>query len=143
MNTRITASLVVCVAAAGVAVGALALEPDDPPATTAAGAPTTATDEQPGGYGAATGDDAGGGTDGATLEIRDFTFAATNVAPGGQVVVANADSATHTATAQDGTFDSGDVPGGGTTTFQAPTEPGSYDFACEIHPDMTGTLIVG
>jgi plastocyanin len=151
MNSRITASLVVCVAAAGVAVGALALDDDDSPSTEATGSPTTPVDEQSGGYGGDGAGDATGGGDGggaggaeaATLEIRDFSFAATSVAPGGQVVVDNADSATHTATADDGAFDSGEVGGGSTTTFAAPTEPGSYDFACQIHPDMTGTLTVG
>jgi plastocyanin len=148
MNSRITASLVVCVAAAGVAVGALALDNDDSPSTGATGSPTTPVDQQSGGYGgdgADTGGDGGGagGAGSATLEIRDFSFGDTSVAPGGQVVVDNADSATHTATAGDGAFDSGEVGGGSTTTFAAPTEPGSYDFACEIHPDMTGTLTVG
>ena len=146
MNSRITASLVVCVAAAGVAVGALALDNDDSPSTGATGSPTTPVDQQSGGYGGDGADTGGGGAGGAgaaTLEIRDFSFGATSVAPGGQVVVDNADSATHTATAGDGAFDSGEVGGGSTTTFAAPTEPGSYDFACEIHPDMTGTLTVG
>jgi plastocyanin len=36
---------------------------------------------------------------GATLAIRDFAFAATSVAPGGLVIVVNADSAAHTVTA--------------------------------------------
>lgn len=171
MNSRITASLVVCVAAAGVAVGALALDSDD--ASTAPGDQVVATaDPQTGaggaggngataedagdtgddaggtGYGASAGNDAGagaggGGQAGATLGIQDFTFSDTSVAPGGQVVVDNGDSATHTVTADDGEFDSGEVPGGSTSTFQAPGEAGSYDFACEIHPDMTGTLTVG
>ena len=143
MNSRITGSLVVCVAAAGVAVGALVLEPDDSPAPAASTAPTSAG-EVPGGYGS--GDDAGAvasGPDGATLEIRGFTFAATSVAPGGQVTVDNGDTASHTVTAEGGEFDSGEVAGGGTTSFQAPDEAGTYGFACEIHPDMTGILTVG
>jgi plastocyanin len=35
------------------------------------------------------------------------------------------------------------VRGGATSTFQAPDEAGTYEFACEIHPGMTGTLTVG
>jgi plastocyanin len=140
MDSRITASLVVCVAAAGVAVGALALEPGDSPAP-AAGTPPTSVTEDGGGYGAANG--GGGAGSGATLAIRDFTFAATSVAPGGLVTVDNADSADHTVTAEDGEFDSGEVSGGTTSSFQAPDEAGTYEFACEIHPDMTGTLTVG
>jgi plastocyanin len=140
MNSRITASLVVCVAAAGVAVGALALEPGDSPAP-AAGTPPTSVTEDGGGYGAANG--GGGAGSGATLAIRDFSFAATSVAPGGLVTVDNADSADHTVTAEGGEFDSGEVSGGTTSSFQAPDEAGTYQFACEIHPDMTGTLTVG
>jgi plastocyanin len=142
MNSRITASLVVCVAAAGVAVGALALEPGDSPAP-AAGTPPTSVTEDGGGYGAANGGGGGGVGSGATLAIRDFSFAATSVAPGGLVTVDNADSADHTVTAEGGEFDSGEVSGGTTSSFQAPDEAGTYEFACEIHPDMTGTLTVG
>jgi plastocyanin len=140
MDSRITASLVVCVAAAGVAVGALALEPGDSPAP-AAGTPPTSVTEDGGGYGAANG--GGGAGSGATLAIRDFSFAATSVAPGGLVTVDNADSADHTVTAEGGEFASGEVSGGTTSSFQAPDEAGTYEFACEIHPDMTGTLTVG
>jgi plastocyanin len=139
MNSSITASLVVCVAAAGVAVGALALEPGDSPAP-AAGTPPTSITEDGGSYGAANG---GGAASGATLAIRDFSFAATSVAPSGLVTVDNGDSAAHTVTAEDGEFDSGEVRGGATSTFQAPDEAGTYEFACAIHPDMTGTLTVG
>lgn len=143
MSSRITAPLVVCIAAAGVAVGALVLEPDDSPAP-AASTPTTSAGAVSGSYGTADDAGAGSGPDGgATLEIRDFSFSATSVAPGGQVTVDNSDGAPHTVTAEDGAFDSGEVSGGGAATFAAPGEPGTYDFACEIHPDMTGTLTVG
>jgi plastocyanin len=80
---------------------------------------------------------------GATLAIRDFAFAATSGAPGGLVTVVNADNAAHTVTAEGGESDSGEVPGGATRTFRAPDEAGTYEFACEIHPDMTGTITVG
>ena len=69
MTSRITASLVVCVAAAGVAVGALALDSDDPPAP-AAGAPAASSAPDAGAYG--TGGDAGaaGLPSGATESSR-------------------------------------------------------------------------
>jgi plastocyanin len=144
MSSRFTASLVVCVAAAGVAVGALALEPGDAPAP-AASTPSSSsvTDAAGGGYGSADGGTAGGTGNGATVAIRDFTFAASIAAPGAAVTVANADGVPHTVTATGGEFDSGDVPGGGAGTFQAPDASGTYEFFCEIHPGMTGTLTVG
>jgi plastocyanin len=140
MNSRFTGSLVVCVAAAGVAVGALALEPGDSPAP-AAGIPSSSV---PGGSGYGTADGGTvGGTGNGTVAIRDFTFAASSVAPAAPVTVDNADGVSHTVTAASGEFDSGDVPGGATGTFQAPGAPGSYQFFCQIHPGMTGTLTVG
>lgn len=75
--------------------------------------------------------------------VQGFAFGATSVAPGGQVTVDNADGAPHTVTAAGGAFDTGEVAGGGTATFQAPGQPGSYDFTCRIHPGMAGTLTVG
>jgi plastocyanin len=149
MKTPITGALVVCVAAAGVAVGALALEPGDSP-TPAAGRPPTTAPAETGGYGASddAGAVAGGGTGApaeaaaASLEISGFDFGAATVAPGGDVTVDNRDSATHTVTATGGEFDSGEVSGGDTGSFTAPDERGSYEFQCEIHPEMAGTLTV-
>jgi plastocyanin len=146
MTSRITASLVVCVAAAGVAVGALALDSDDTAGTGAAGTPTTSppTTTAPGGggYGSSGGRDTGGTPAGSTLPIQGFAFGATSVAPGAQVTVENGDDAPHTVTATGGAFDA-DVDAGGTTSFTAPAEAGAYAFTCQIHPGMSGTLTVG
>jgi plastocyanin len=58
------------------------------------------------------------------------------------VSVTNNDSATHTATADDGkSFDTGDVNQGSSATITAP-KPGSYKYHCTIHPFMHGTLTV-
>ncbi len=65
------------------------------------------------------------------------------VAPGGTVTVVNNDSAPHTATARDGSFNTGNIAAGDTGSFTAPTEPGTYQFFCAVHPSMTGTLVVG
>ena len=148
-NSTITGALVVCVAAAGVAAGALFLEPgDDTPAAApapAANVNTNTDTDTGGGYGA----DSGLSDEGATataapasLEISGFQFESVEVAAGGQVTVDNRDGAPHTATADGGDFDSGQVSGGTAGAFVAPAQPGSYDFHCEIHPDMSGTLTV-
>ena len=52
----------------------------------------------------------------------------------------NDDSATHTVTALEGAFNV-EVPGGETVTID-PLEPGSYDFVCNFHGGMSGTLVV-
>jgi plastocyanin len=141
MKTALTGSLVVCIAAAGIAVGALTLEAGGTPApaTTPAGPAATAA---PGGspYG-----DDGATTAAATaaVEISNFTFAASAAAPGASVAVSNLDGAPHTVTADDGSFQSGTVDGGATGGFVAPAAPGTYSFHCEIHPQMNGSLTVG
>lgn len=155
MNSNITGALVVCVAAAGVAAGALFLEPgDDSPAAAPASAVTPAapaantdtnTNSDGGGYGSRDGGSDGNATASvapASLEISGFRFGSVEVAAGGQVAVDNRDGAPHTVTADDGDFDSGQVSGGSTAAFVAPAQPGTYDFHCEIHPDMSGTLTV-
>lgn len=143
MSTPITSALVVCVAAAGVAAGALFIQADDGGSPSSTTPPAAAADSSgdSGGYG----DDDGGAAptaSGASLEISGFQFAAVEVAAGGQVSVSNRDSAPHTVTADDGAFDAGQVSGGSTGAFTAPGQPGTYEFHCEIHPDMSGTLTV-
>jgi plastocyanin len=146
-TSTITGALVVCVAAAGVAVGALVLQPaDDAPASPAAapaGAVATTAPAGGSGYGNGGGAAPTGAPAGAALEISGFQFGAVTVGAGGQVTVNNRDGAPHTVTADDGAFDSGQVSGGGASTFSAPSAPGSYDFHCDIHPEMSGTLTVG
>jgi plastocyanin len=152
MKTGLTGSLVVCVAAAGIAVGALALEPGGGPAQAPASAPTQpASAPAPAGqapagspYGQAGGSaPAPPAAAAATVEISDFTFSAPTAGPGSGVTVANRDGVPHTVSADDGSFDSGTVDAGATGTFGAPEAPGTYQFHCEIHPQMSGTLTVG
>lgn len=63
------------------------------------------------------------------------------------VVWTNDDGSPHTVTANDGTFDSGNLAPassgspGGTYTFTF-TKPGTYTYHCTYHPWMTGTVIV-
>lgn len=53
----------------------------------------------------------------------------------------NQDSVTHTVTADNGAFDSGDLASGSTFSFTF-TAPGTFQYHCNIHPFMTGTIIV-
>lgn len=85
---------------------------------------------------------AAGGTTATTITIKSFRFTTPDsVAPGATVTVDNQDGAAHTVTADEGkAFD--DAAPAGTSTFTAPTKPGSYPFHCSIHPSMHGTLVV-
>ena len=53
----------------------------------------------------------------------------------------NNDDATHTVTADDGSFDSGFLNQGQTWSYTF-TTPGTYAYHCSIHPWMKGTVIV-
>lgn len=138
MKNALTGSLVVCVAAAGIAVGALALEPGTPAAPAAPGVAPQAPADSPYGEGGATGAPAA-----ATVDIGNFTFSAPVVAPGATVTVTNRDPHPHTVTGDDGSFQSQTVEAGATGTFVAPSVPGTYTFHCDFHPQMSGTLTVG
>ena len=63
------------------------------------------------------------------------------VAAGGKVIWQNEDSAPHTATADDGSFDTGTLDKGKlkSETFK---EAGTFPYFCEIHPTMHGTIEV-
>lgn len=79
---------------------------------------------------------------GSTITISGFAFSGvTEVPVGTTVVVTNADSATHTWTATDGTFDSSSIAPGESFEFTF-TEPGTFDYFCNFHPSMAGTITV-
>lgn len=114
-------------ALAVMAVGLLALVPaacgdDDESATTDAG-PTTVV-AAPGG---------------PAIVIQGSTFRTVD-APAGTITVENKDGFDHTVTADDGSF-SVVVPANGTATIEV-TQPGAYEFHCNFHSNMTGTLVV-
>lgn len=79
-----------------------------------------------------------------TVVIQNFLFApdTLTVPAGATVTVINQDGANHTITANDGSFDTGNIAGKATGTFTAPSKPGTYPYKCAIHPFMTGTLTV-
>jgi plastocyanin len=88
------------------------------------------------------GDSGSGGGAADKITIENFSFQGATVAAGSTVTVDNKDSTTHTVSADDGEFDTGNVSGGSTATFTAPSEAGSYQFHCNIHSNMMGTLTV-
>jgi len=77
------------------------------------------------------------------VDIVEFTYQPDPVVVqvGGKVVWQNQDTAPHTATADDGSFDTGTIEKGkiGSETFK---EPGTFTYFCEIHPTMHGTVEV-
>jgi plastocyanin len=78
------------------------------------------------------------------ITIKNFAYGdPITVSPGATVTVTNRDSADHTVTADQGqAFDAVAKALGGTATFTAPSQPGTYAFHCTYHPNMHGTLIV-
>jgi plastocyanin len=78
-----------------------------------------------------------------TIMIGNFQYQTpASVSPGATVSVMNMDGEAHTVTSnQNGAF-AVPVPAGKTVMFTAPAAVGSYDFHCEYHSDMQGTLVV-
>jgi plastocyanin len=78
-----------------------------------------------------------------TVDIEDFAYHPdpVQVATGGKVIWKNMDSAPHTATADDGSFDTGTIEEGKlkSETFK---EAGTFTYHCDIHPTMHGTVEV-
>jgi plastocyanin len=80
-----------------------------------------------------------------TITIKGFAFSPKTVTvdPGATVSVINADSVDHTVTGTGGaTFNTNHVHGGTSSSFIAPTTPGTYHYQCNIHQYMKGTLVV-
>ena len=78
-----------------------------------------------------------------TVAIRDFSFgpAAITVHVGDTVTWANSGPTPHTATADDGAFDTGTLNAGrsGSHTFAS---AGTFAYHCTLHPSMQGTVTV-
>ena len=81
------------------------------------------------------------GTNAVTIQGFAFDPPTTAVPVGTEVTWTNADPAPHTATAEDGSFDSGPLDPGGTFSMTF-NEPGEVAYACAIHPSMKGTVTV-
>jgi plastocyanin len=77
------------------------------------------------------------------VDIADYKFApeAIEVATGTKVTWTNSDATAHTATADDSSFDTGDLDKGdsATVTFD---KPGSFTYYCRFHAFMKATVEV-
>ena len=70
-----------------------------------------------------------------------FNPASVTVSVGDSVTWTNADGVAHTATADDASFDTGNIAAGGSDSITFATA-GSFSYHCAIHPAMTGTVTV-
>ena len=78
------------------------------------------------------------------MDISDHAFnpAQLNVAPGTTVTFVNNDTEPHTATADNGLFDTGVLEPG--SSFEVLLDgSGTVTYHCELHPDMQGSIVVG
>jgi plastocyanin len=77
------------------------------------------------------------------VAIRNFAFAPSSLAVsvGDTVTWTNRDAADHTATARDGSFDTGTLHLGqsGSITFR---HAGTFGYICSVHPFMKGSIVV-
>ncbi len=91
--------------------------------------------------------DSGGGsssTNAVAIKNFQFTPKKIEVKAGTKVTWTNQDSAVHTVTSDEGaptTFDSGNLAQGKTYSFTF-DKPGTYQYHCEIHVSMKGTVVV-
>jgi plastocyanin len=103
--------------------------------TTEAGEETEATESEPAPSGEAAKSE--------KVDIVEFTYQPDPVVvqTGGKVIWQNQDTAPHTATADDDSWDTGTIEKGkiGSETFK---EAGTFTYFCEIHPTMKGTVEV-
>jgi plastocyanin len=81
--------------------------------------------------------------EGCEVEIEDFAFVPQNVqiSVGETVTWENYDSAPHTATGDNGEFDSGNLATDQTFSHTFDTA-GTFNYHCTVHPNMTGSVVV-
>jgi plastocyanin len=89
------------------------------------------------------GDGGDGGTTTKTLTMVDNAFQPTDpvVSSGASLALVNEGAATHTFTVGTEGIDE-QVVAGAESSVTISLEPGTYDFDCSFHPEMTGTLTV-
>jgi plastocyanin len=95
-----------------------------------------------GGYGSS--NNGGGNNTGNSVSIKNFAFSISSlsVKSGTTVTWTNNDATTHTVTADDGSFDSGNIAPGATFTHTFSTA-GTIAYHCSIHTTMKAKVVVG
>ncbi|GAA0436153.1 plastocyanin/azurin family copper-binding protein [Streptomyces luteireticuli] len=78
------------------------------------------------------------------VSIVDFAFQPDQltIVFGDEVVWTNNGNTTHTVTADDDTFDSGDIAPRGTFSLTFDKGRGTVTYHCSIHPDMKGAITI-
>jgi plastocyanin len=107
---------------------------DDDPAPAAASAPQYAAKSAP----------PPAARSGLNVDMAGSQFAPAQIeaAVGETIRWTNGDAIAHTVTAMDGAgFDSGTVEGGGAFSYTT-KRAGRISYLCELHPGMTGTIVV-
>ena len=78
----------------------------------------------------------------ATIPIADFAYPpTTNVNVGDSVTWNNTSGVAHTATADGGAFDTGNIADGASASITFDTA-GTFAYHCTIHPAMVGSIVV-
>ena len=79
----------------------------------------------------------------ASVSIKNMAFnpGSVSVTTGATVTWTNSDTTIHTVTADDGSFNSGNIAVGATYS-RAFSSAGTFSYHCTIHPEMTGKVVV-
>ena len=82
-------------------------------------------------------------SNGNSVAIMNFAFSPVSltVKTGTKVTWMNNDTVTHTVTADQGAFDSGDLSPGNSFSFTF-TKAGTFSYHCNIHHSMVATIVV-
>ena len=85
----------------------------------------------------------GAAVESATVDIKSFKYKPVTVVvkKGGRVRWANSDTAAHTATADDRSFDTQTIDKG-KSRMVAMTTAGTFRYHCDFHPFMKATVVV-
>jgi|RhiMetdeSRZDD1v2_1073273.scaffolds.fasta_scaffold03116_13 plastocyanin len=96
-----------------------------------------------GGYGSSdnTGNNTGSNSATVIMQYNNFSVSSLKVAKGTTVTWTNNDNTTHTVTADDNSFNSGDIKAGNSFSKTFNT-PGTFPYHCVYHDMMKATVIV-